>query len=76
MAEVGYFHPLDGADGAGNTLVYMLAHASREAAVASWAGFRADPDWIALKASTERNGPLTTRTVSIFLVPTDFSPLR
>jgi hypothetical protein len=76
MMEVGYFHPLDAAAGAGHTLVYMLAHASREAAAASWAGFRADPDWIALKAATERNGALTTKTVSIFLAPTDFSPLK
>jgi hypothetical protein len=76
MMEVGYFHPTDAANGAGRTLVYMLAHASREAAAASWAGFRADPDWIALKAATERNGALTTKTVSIYLAPTDFSPLK
>jgi hypothetical protein len=76
MMEVGYFHPLDAAAGAGQTLVYMLAHANREAAAASWAAFRADPDWIALKAATEKNGALTTKTVSIFLTPTSFSPLR
>jgi hypothetical protein len=76
MMEVGYFHPLDPGAGAGRTLVYMLAHASREAAAASWAGFRADPDWLSLKAATERNGALTTKTVSILLAPTDFSPLR
>jgi hypothetical protein len=76
MMEVGYFHPTDAANGAGRTLVYMLAHASREAAAASWAGFRADPDWIALKAATEGNGALTTKTVSIYLAPTDFSPLK
>jgi hypothetical protein len=76
MMEVGYFHPLDADAGAGHTLVYMLAHASRDAATASWAGFRADPDWIALKAATEKNGALTTKTVSIFLTPTEFSPLK
>jgi hypothetical protein len=76
MMEVGYFHPLDAASGAGSTLVYMLAHESRGAAAASWAGFRADPDWIALKAATERNGALTTKVVSVFLAPTDFSPLN
>lgn len=76
MMEVGYFHPTDAAAGAGHTLVYMLAHASREAAQASWAGFKADPDWIALKATTEKNGALTTKVVSIFLTPTDFSALK
>lgn len=76
MMEVGYFHPLDAANGAGHTLVYMLAHASRPAAATSWAGFRADPDWVALKASSEKDGPLTTKTASVFLTPTDFSPLK
>ena len=76
MMEVGYFHPIDDAAGAGHTLVYMLAHASRPAATASWAGFRADPDWVALKAATEKNGALTTKVVSNFLTPTDFSPLK
>ena len=76
MMEVGYFHPLDAAGGAGHTLVYMLAHASRESAAASWAAFRADPDWVALKATTEKNGALTTKVVSVFLTPTDFSPLK
>jgi len=76
MMEIGYFHPMDPADGAGHTLVYMLAHASRDAAAASWAGFRADPDWIALKTATEKNGALTTKVVSIFLTPTEFSPLK
>ena len=76
MMEVGYFHPIDAAAGAGHTLVYMLAHASRDAATASWAGFRADSDWIALKAATEKDGALTTKVVSIFLTPTAFSPLK
>jgi len=67
---------LDAKDGAGHTLVYMLAHADRAAATASWAGFRSDPDWISLKATTEKNGALTTKTVSMFLTPTDFSPLK
>jgi len=76
MMEVGYFHPLDPAQGAGRTLVYILAHASRSAATASWAAFRADPDWLALKAETEKDGALTTKTESIFLSPADFSPLK
>lgn len=76
MMEIGYFHPLDAAAGAGHTLVYMLAHASRENAAASWAAFRADPDWVALKSATEKDGALTTKVVSIFLTPTDFSPMK
>jgi hypothetical protein len=76
MMEVGYFHPLDADKGAGHTLVYLLAHASREAATASWLAFRADPEWVALKAKTEKDGALTSKIESVFLAPTAFSPLR
>ena len=55
----------------------MLAHASREAAKASWTKFREDPQWIKMKADSEvGHGPLTLKTVPLFLVPTDFSPTK
>jgi hypothetical protein len=76
MMEVGYFHPLDADHGAGHTLIYILAHASREAAAASWKGFRTDPDWVTLKAVSEKAGSLTTKTQSTFIQPTEFSPLK
>jgi hypothetical protein len=76
MMEVGYFHPMDPVQGGGHVLVYLLAHASRAAATASWSGFRADPDWISLKAETEKGGALTTKTESAFLEPVPFSPLK
>ena len=34
-------------EGADNTLIYILAHPSRDAAKASFGAFRKDPDWIA-----------------------------
>jgi hypothetical protein len=62
-------------------LVYLLAHKSQEAAKASFAGFRADPDWLAAKKASEETagGSLTVKengVVSEFLVPTEYSPLR
>src|SRR5262245_23269222 len=39
---------VDGED-ARNMLIYILVHKSREAADASWAAFRADPEWVAVK---------------------------
>jgi hypothetical protein len=62
-------------------LVYFLAHKSQEAAKASFAGFRADPDWLAAKKASEETagGSLTVKengVVSEFLVPTEYSPLR
>lgn len=64
----------DGAD-AKNMLVYVLSHKSREAADKSWEAFRADPEWVAVKAKSEEKGPLLSKTpVSIFMEPTAFNP--
>ena len=59
---------------AGQTLVYMLRHKSREAARASWAAFQADPEWVALKAESEKDGPFVAKYDITFLALTDFSP--
>ena len=76
MVSVGYWVMADAKDGAGGKLVYLLAHASRESATANWAAFRADPEWVAAKAASEANGPIVASTESVFLAPTDFSPLK
>lgn len=59
---------------AGQTLIYMLRHKSRAAAEASWAAFKADPEWIALKAESEKDGVFVAKSESTFLQLTDFSP--
>lgn len=74
MTNVGYWIPQD-STGA-NTLVYILAHPSREAATRNWEAFRADPEWVAAKAASEANGPLVQNVVSVFLSPTDYSPIQ
>jgi hypothetical protein len=76
MTGVAYFHPMDANRGAANTLVYLLVHPSREAAVASWAKFRADPEWVKMKELSEKDGKLTTETKSMFLAPLDFSKIK
>jgi NIPSNAP. len=75
MTSVGYWVPQD-APLSQNTLIYVLAHPSREAAAKNWAAFRADPEWVKAKADSEKDGPLTTNVVSVFANPTDFSPLK
>lgn len=75
MTNVGYWVPQDGPL-AENTLVYILAHSSREAAAKSWAGFRGDPDWVKARAASEKDGPLTTKVESVFLSPVDFSAIK
>jgi len=76
MEVVGFWEPLDKEAGAGETLVYILAHQSRAAAEASWKSFRNDPEWIKAKADSEKGGVLTTKIESVFLAGTDYSPLK
>lgn len=75
MESVGYFRPQD-APMSENTLIYVLAHPSREAAKSNWAAFMADPEWQAVKKASEANGPLTTRIDSVFADAADYSPLK
>lgn len=75
MTNVGYWTPQDSARRE-NTLVYLLAHPSREAARASWAAFIGDPEWQRVRATTEANGPIVERLESVFLEPTDYSPMK
>ena len=75
MTNIGYFKPKD-APLSENTLIYLLAHDSREAADASWAGFRGDPDWQRAAEESRRNGRLVENVVSVFLDPTDYSKMR
>jgi len=59
-----------------NTYLYVLSHASREAAKKSWDDFRNDPAWKSLRDTSEANGPLVGKVESTFVTPTDFSPLK
>jgi len=76
MTQLGYWVPMDKEKGAADTLIYILAHKSKEAGDASFAAFRADPAWVAAKSASEANGPLTTKVESVFMAPTDYSPTK
>lgn len=76
MTNFGYWTPIDAKQGADDTLIYLLAHPSKDAAAASFAAFRADPAWTKAKTESEKDGSLTTKVESVFLQPTDYSPAR
>ncbi len=81
MTQIGYWLPTDPKQGAGEKLVYLLAHKSQEAAAENFKNFRADPVWIAAKDASEKaaGGSLTQLpdgVTSEFLKPTDFSPMK
>ena len=75
MKNVGYWVPADG-DRSKDTLIYVLEHASEDAAKKSWAAFREDPEWLRVKTASEVNGPIITKVESVYMKATDFSKLR
>lgn len=74
MKNLGYAVPTEKADGAGEKLVYMIAHRSRDAAKESWKNFSADPEWKEVSAKSQVNGKIVAKVESIFLTQADFSP--
>jgi len=76
MTNIGYWTPVEGQSGAGNTLVYMLAHDSVEAQKKSFDAFRADPEWIKARTESEKDGKIVDKVVSVTLQATAFSKLK
>jgi hypothetical protein len=77
MENVAYWTPTDG-EAAGNTLIYVLKHASREAADASWKAFRDDPEWqrVAAESQKKHGKILAQPPQSTFMKVTDYSPTK
>jgi hypothetical protein len=75
LTVVGFWSPAD-APASENTLIYVLAHESREAAKKNWAAFMADPVRKQVWADTEKDGPINMKVESVYMNPTDFSPIK
>jgi hypothetical protein len=82
MENFGYWHLMPSQKGADNTLVYILAHKSKEAGLESFNQFRTDPEWVKAKEESEKKagGSLTeggmAGVVSVYMNPTDYSPTK
>ena len=76
MTIVGFWAPTAPADAAANTLVYVLAYPSDQAREAAWKGFNTDPEWIAARDASERNGKIVARVESVMMKATDYSDLK
>ena len=73
IKNVAYWTPTD-EPLKGKTLIYMVAHPSREAAAANWKAFSADPEWQSVRDKSEANGKIVEKIDSTYLALTDFSP--
>ncbi len=75
MTLIGFWSPTDPTE-AEKKMVYILAFPSREAADKSWKAFRDDPEWKAARDASEKDGKLVEKVDSVFLNPTDYSPIK
>ncbi len=80
MEHVGYWHLTPDQKNADKTMLYILAHKSKDAAAESFKMFREDPAWVAARKASEEaaGGSLTAEggVKSEFLKPTDYSQTR
>jgi len=78
MGVLAFWVPVDQTTGAatGNTLVYILSYPSLDARKQAWDEFGKDPEWVAVKTESEKEGKLVDKVDSVFLAPTDYSPIK
>ncbi len=76
MTNIGYWEVINQDGSEPNTLVYVLAHKSKEAGESSFKAFREDPTWVAAKKASEVNGSLTEKVESVYMKPTDYSKIK
>jgi len=75
MTLIGYWNPIDPKQ-ADEKLIYILAYPSKEAATKSWKDFQNDPDWKTALAKSEEKGGLVAKVESVYMNPTDYSPIK
>jgi NIPSNAP protein len=77
MTIIGFWTPSEGPE-AKDTLIYILAYPDKEARAKSWKAFVDDPEWKKAKAESEVNGSLVKANgvKSVFMNPTDYSPIK
>ncbi|MDZ7720630.1 MAG: NIPSNAP family protein [Balneolaceae bacterium] len=72
MENIAYWTPMD----MENTLIYIIAHDSREAAEESWEAFRNDSNWQEVYQASREDGPIVENVESVFMTSTEFSPMK
>lgn len=60
--------------GTNNQLHYLVRYPSLAERERRWTAFQQDPEWIAARAETEKDGPIVARITNRIIRPTDYSP--
>jgi hypothetical protein len=75
MKVVGYWTPTSEEESE-DTLVYLLEHASQDAADASWRAFGQDPEWARVAEASNANGQILAGIERKYMEATDYSPMK
>jgi hypothetical protein len=71
MQVVGLWLPLNNSE---NKLIYILSFRDQKAYEKSWEDFKNDPEWIAIKEQSSRDGELVASMKTMIMHTFDFSP--
>jgi NIPSNAP len=74
IRQAGFWTTLVGESN--NELIYLLAWESLAERERKWSAFAADPEWNAVRAETEKDGPINANISNQFLTPTAFSAVK
>lgn len=74
IRQAGFWTVLVGPNN--QSLYYLLEWESLAERERKWAAFVSDPEWIAKRAETERNGQIVERIENMFLSPTAYSKVK
>ena len=74
IRQAGFFTTLVGESH--QELTYFLAWESLAERDIKWNKFASDPEWLAKRAESERDGPIVASITNMFLQPTAFSAVK
>lgn len=74
IRQVGFWTTLVGESNM--DLTYILAWESLAERELKWNAFMADPEWIAKRAESEKDGPIVANITNTILQPTAFSAMK
>jgi hypothetical protein len=74
IRQAGFWTTLIGASN--QDLTYMIAWESMAEREKKWTAFQSDPEWIAKRNESEKDGAIVANIASSFLQPTAFSSVK
>jgi hypothetical protein len=74
IRQAGFWTTIIGASN--HELTYLLAWESLAEREKNWAACQSDPDWIAARAESEKDGAILTHFSNSILQPTSFSSVK